>query len=58
MLFRSVVFGLFAVVITYLLYGLISHSLSISWKFLIEILLGAVAGGISGIIAVNIKKQS
>ena len=57
-LIKGVVFGLFAVVITYLLYGLISHSLSISWKFLIEILLGAAAGGISGIIAVNIKKQS
>ena len=57
-LIKGAIFGLFAVVITYLLYGAIAHSLTISWKFAIEIVLGVVAGAISGIIAVNIKKSA
>ena len=55
-LIKGAIYGLAAVLVTYLLYGLISGSLTVSWKFAIEILLGVVAGGISGIIAVNIKK--
>ena len=55
-LIKGAIYGLAAVLGTYLLYGLISGSLAVSWKFAIEILLGVVAGGISGIIAVNIKK--
>ncbi len=55
-LIKGAIYGLAAVLVTYLLYGLISGSLAVSWKFAIEILLGVVAGGISGIIAVNIKK--
>ena len=55
-LIKGAIYGLAAVLVTYLLYGLISGSLAVSWKFTIEILLGVVAGGISGIIAVNIKK--
>ncbi|MDE6001585.1 MAG: TIGR04086 family membrane protein [Clostridia bacterium] len=53
---KGIIYGVAAVLITYLLYGLIAHSLSISWKFAIEILIGAAAGAITGIIAVNIKK--
>lgn len=55
-LLKGAIFGLAAVIITYFLYALISQSLSISWKFAVEALLGVVAGGISGVIAVNIKK--
>lgn len=55
-LVKGVIFGLAAVLLTYILYGLISGTLSISWRFPLEILLGVVAGGVSGIIAVNIKK--
>ena len=55
---KGIVYGLIAVIVTYLLYGAISHSLSISWKFAIEILLGVVCGCITGIIAVNIKKNA
>ncbi len=54
---KGIIYGLIAVLATYLLYGAISHSLSISWKFIIEILLGTVSGAITGIIAVNIKKN-
>ncbi len=53
---KGLIYGVAAVLITYLLYGLIAHSLSVSWKFAIEILIGAAAGAITGIIAVNIKK--
>lgn len=55
-LVKGAIYGLFAVLITYLLYGIIAGSLSISWKFPLEILLGVAAGAISGVIAVNIKK--
>ena len=55
-LLKGIIYGIFAVIITYLLYGLISMSLSISWTFALEVLIGAVAGGISGVIGVNIKK--
>lgn len=55
-LLKGAIFGLFAVILTYLLYGAISLSLTISWKFIFEILLGVVAGAVSGVIAVNIKK--
>lgn len=55
-LLKGLIYGLIAVVITYLLFGLIAHSLTISWKFVLELLLGAAAGAISGVIAVNVKK--
>ena len=55
---KGMIYGFIAVIVTYLLYGAISHSLSISWKFAIEILLGVVSGAITGIIAVNIKKNA
>ena len=38
--------------------GLISCSFDISWFFAIEILIGAVAGAITGVIAVNIKNKA
>ena len=55
-LLKGVIYGLIAVVVTYLLFGLIAHSLSISWKFALELLIGAAAGAITGVIAVNVKK--
>ena len=55
---KGIIYGFIAVIVTYLLYGAISHSLSISWKFLLEILLGVASGAITGIIAVNIKKNA
>ena len=55
-LLKGAIYGLVAVICTYFLYSIIAGSLSFSWKFIIEILLGTVAGGITGVIAVNIKK--
>lgn len=55
-LVKGIIYGISAVILTYLMYGLISLSLSFSWMFLLEIAFGAIVGGICGIIAVNIKK--
>ena len=44
---KGIIYGLIAVIITFLLYGAISHSLSISWKFALEILIGGVCGAIT-----------
>ena len=55
-LIKGLVYGVCAVLITYLLFSVISGSFSISWLFILEIVLGAAAGSISGVIAVNIKK--
>ena len=57
-LIKGVIHGLSSVVITYLVFSLISMSFSVSWLFIVELLVGAVACAISGIIAVNIKKTS
>lgn len=56
-LIKGGICGVAAIVITYLLYGAISGSLSFSPLFFVEILLGLIAGGIAGIIAVNLKSQ-
>ena len=55
-LLKGAIYGVCAVLLTYLLFSLIGGSFSISWFFLLELVLGAAAGAISGIIAVNIKK--
>ena len=57
-LIKGLIYGLIAVIATYLLYGLISGSLSISWFFAVEIVIGMAAGAITGIIAVNIKHKA
>lgn len=55
-LITGALFGAASVVLNYLLFGIIAGALDISAFFVIELLLGAVAGAITGIIAVNIKK--
>lgn len=57
-LIKGAIFGVLAVVLTFLLFGAIAGSLACDWKFAIEILIGAVAGGVTGVIAVNIKRKS
>lgn len=56
-LIKGVIYGVCAVLVTYLLFSLIGGSFSISWLFVLELLLGAAAGAISGVIAVNLKKS-
>ena len=56
-LIKGIIYGILAVVLTFLLFGAIAGTLTCDWKFAIELLIGAVAGGVTGIIAVNIKRK-
>ena len=53
---KGILVGIFAVVITYLLFALIGGGVSFKFSFLIDILFCAVVGMISGILTVNLKK--
>ncbi|MGN0804319.1 MAG: TIGR04086 family membrane protein [Candidatus Coproplasma sp.] len=54
---KGAIYGLCSVVACYVLFAIIGGSFAVKWTFVFEILLGVVAGLISGIIAVNIKKS-
>jgi putative membrane protein (TIGR04086 family) len=56
-LVKGCIYGAITVLITFFLFGIISGSLTFSWKFPLEILLGALAGGISGVLVVNFKNR-
>lgn len=56
-LIKGAIYGVIAVVVTYFLYAAIAGSISFSWKFLVELIIGGAAGAVSGIIAVNIKSR-
>ncbi|MCD8039920.1 MAG: TIGR04086 family membrane protein [Clostridia bacterium] len=55
-LIKGALYGMIAILFTYLLYGIIASSLVFTWWFVLELLLGAIAGAVSGTIGVNIKK--
>lgn len=57
-LLKGLAYGVLAVICTYLVFSLLSLSFVFSWKFILELLIGGIAGGISGILAVNIKKNA
>lgn len=57
-LIKGAVYGVIAVLVTYVLFSLIASSFAVTWLFALEILLGAASGAISGIIGVNIKRRS
>lgn len=57
-LLKGAVYGVVAVLVTYLLYGAISLSLAFSWKTAAELLIGGAAGAITGVIAVNLKSKA
>ena len=44
--------------LTYLIFGLIAGAKVFTWNFLIDAVFGAVIGLISGIIAVNVRKEN
>ena len=56
-LLKGAIYGVAAVFVTYLLFSIIASSFSVTWLFLVEILLGAFAGAVSGIIGVNIRRR-
>lgn len=56
-LVKGAVYGVCADVLTFLLFSAISGGFSVGWIFIIELLIAAVVGAVTGIIAVNLKKQ-
>lgn len=56
-LLKGAVYGVAAVLVTYLLFSIIASSFSVTWMFALEILLGAFVGAISGVIGVNIRRR-
>lgn len=54
---KGAVFGLVAVIASYVLFGIIGGDFYLGWTFVLELLIGVFAGFVVGIIAVNIKKQ-
>lgn len=55
-LLKGVALGISAVIQTWMLFSTIACSFEIGWGLVFEIIIGAFAGGITGIIAVNVKK--
>lgn len=55
---KGLLTGLFVFVLTYLIFGLIAGAKVFTWNFLIDAAFGAVIGLISGIIAVNVRKEN
>ena len=52
---KGLVSGIFTAAITYLLFTLLGGDYHASWLILLDLLFGAAAGILSGIVAVNVK---
>ena len=55
-LLKGAAHGMSVVIQTWMLFSTIACSFEIGWTLLLEIVIGAFAGGITGVIAVNVKK--
>ncbi len=55
-LLKGAVAGALYIVATYLIFGAIGGGLTFGWTTLAELAIGIFSGGVSGIIAVNVKK--
>ena len=56
-LIKGIVAGIFGVLITFLVFALISGSMTLGFSFVWDIIFGVLVGGLSGIVAVNLKKE-
>ncbi len=56
-LIKGLIYGVIIVILNYLLFSIIGGSFTFTVRILWELLLGIAVGGISGIIAVNLKKK-
>ena len=52
-LIKGAAYGAVAVAATYVIYSAIAGSFAVTWLFAVEVLLGAAAGAVSGVIGVN-----
>ncbi len=55
---KGAVHGALTVIITWLIFSAIAKVFVADWKFIVEILIGAAAGAVTGIIAANIKRKT
>lgn len=55
-LVKGIISGVLTFILTYLLFSLLGGGFRFSWSVLLECLFSLLAGGISGVIAVNIHK--
>ncbi len=56
-LIKGLITGVISAAVTYLLFSLLFGSLSFGAPFIVDIMFSAVIGGISGIIAANLKAK-
>lgn len=54
---KGAIAGLCTVIVNYLVFSIIGGSFALEWTFLLEVVLCAAAGMVTGIIAVNLKKS-
>ena len=54
---KGAIAGLSAALVSYIVFSIIGGSFAIGWAFLLELLISVVAGTVTGIIAVNLKKS-
>lgn len=55
---KGLAIGLAATVLSFLVFGLIGGGLSFGWAILIDLVCGAVMGGLSGAISVNLPGRN
>lgn len=56
-LIKGAVFGISAYIQTYMLFCAIAGAFTFDWMTAAELLIGTVAGAVTGVIAVNLKKE-
>ena len=57
-LIKGAIYGVLAIFLTFLIFGAIAGTISMTWKFAVELLIGGVAGAITGVLAVNMKRKA
>ncbi len=55
-LFKGALIGIFSVLLSYLAFSAIGGDFSLSWLIVLELLFGALSGGLAGIFAVNARR--
>lgn len=53
---KGILIGLFYVILSFIIFSIISGSFSFGWGNVLDIVFSMLIGGISGVIAVNFKK--
>lgn len=55
---RGIIVGVAFVLMSHVLFGVISSNLSFHFGFIADVLLGAVSGFVSGILAISVRKKN